>query len=58
MKVFTNEEEIEKEIRKCTENPYYFATNYITVKNNLGETKPFTTNLSEKMFNEFIKNTK
>jgi hypothetical protein len=48
----TKEEEIELyyEIRKCRENPYYFATKYATLN---GE--PFTTTLSEEEFNNHYK---
>ena len=39
--------EIAAEIKKCKDNPFYFATKYLTVN---GE--PFTTPYSEKEFNE------
>lgn len=50
-------EEIAKEIQKCKDNPYYFATTYLTIKaKNSNETIPFRTLLSEKEFNDLIKN--
>jgi hypothetical protein len=59
------QDEILTEIQKCKESPYYFATKYLTVKNNVGEYVPFTTSLSEEEFNimvnspnEFFMNTK
>ena len=44
--------EIIEEIKICQENPYYFATKYLTVKDNKGNTIPYTTSLSEKEFND------
>ena len=44
-------EAFEIEIVKCRDNPYYFATNYLTVNG-----KPFTTPLSEKAFNSYFNN--
>lgn len=44
---FTNEEAIIAEIHKCRENPYYFATQYLTIGND-----KFTINLSEDEFNK------
>lgn len=38
------------EIIKCRENPYYFATKYLTVNG-----KPFTTLLTEQEFNKQVK---
>lgn len=35
-----------EEFNKCKENPYYFATKYLTING-----KRFTTSLSEKDFN-------
>lgn len=51
-----NQDEILKEIEKCKESPYYFATKYLTVKNYLGKTVPFETILSEKEFNGMVNN--
>jgi hypothetical protein len=56
MKEFKTQEEIEKEIIKCQEDPHYFATTYIKVKNHKGENMPFKTSMSKELFNEFIKN--
>lgn len=50
-----NQEEIKQEILKCKNNPYYFATKYLTVKNHFGQTVPFQTSLSEEDFNEMFK---
>ena len=41
--------EIQDEIQKCMNNPYYFATTYIMVNG-----KPFTTTLSETVFNKYF----
>jgi len=49
------QQEIQEEILKCQESPYYFATKYLTVKNHKGEIIPFKTHLSEKQFNEMFK---
>jgi len=43
------------EILKCKENPYYFATTYLTIKTPNGETVPYTTRLSEEIFNKIFK---
>ena len=51
-----SQDEILKEIEKCKESPYYFATKYLTIKNYLGETVPFRTVLSEKEFNDMANN--
>jgi hypothetical protein len=51
-----NQNEILEEIKKCKESPYYFATNYLTVKNHAGKIVPFTTPVVEKMFNEMVNN--
>ncbi len=48
------QEEILQEIKKCQENPYYFATKYLVINHN-GEQKPFQTPLSENEFNNMIK---
>ena len=42
---------VAEEFKKCKESPYYFATNYIKVNG-----KPFTTNLSEEVFNGIFDN--
>lgn len=55
MKEFKTQEEIEEEITKCYNSPYYFATTYLIVKDHLGNKVPFKTSLSEEGFNEFIK---
>ncbi len=47
--------EIAKELQKCKDNPYYFATRYLTVVDNAGIRKPYSTILSEEEFNKFVK---
>lgn len=49
------QEEIKNEILKCKNNPYYFATNYINVKNHKGENVKLTTPLNEEEFNNMVK---
>lgn len=49
------QKQISKEIQKCRDSPYYFATNYLTVKNHKNESVLFTTLLSEEEFNEKFK---
>jgi hypothetical protein len=55
------DEEVLKEIQKCKDSPYYFATKYLKVKtgqlNMMGEdvVKPFTTHLTEEEFNKLVK---
>lgn len=51
---FNSQKEIEEEILKCKNSPYYFATKYLTVEYK-GEMKPFTTPLSEEEFNDMFK---
>ena len=46
--------EIEEEYKKCVESPYYFAIKYLKLTY-AGKTVNFTTNLSEKEFNEQFK---
>ena len=48
------QDEILKEYFKCKNNPYYFATKYITVKNYRGERVPFSTPLTEEEFNNMF----
>ena len=50
------QEEIQEEIIKCKENPYYFATKYLIVTNHLGESVKFSTPLSEEEFNKMFNN--
>lgn len=40
----------EEELRKCKESPYYFATKYCQV-----EGKPYSTSLSEEVFNDVFR---
>jgi len=47
----SKEEQIKKEILKCKESPYYFATTYLTIKNHKGENVKYETYLTEKEFN-------
>ena len=49
------QEEILKEIKKCKESPYYFATKYLVVKNHNNQSIPFITHLSEEEFNKIFK---
>lgn len=39
---------------KCLESPYYYATKYLKIKDNLGNENNFTTRLSEKEFNKLF----
>ena len=48
------QEEVKEEILKCKNNPHYFATKYIKVKNHLGKDVPFSTPLCEEDFNEMM----
>jgi hypothetical protein len=50
------QQEIQDEILKCKESPYYFATKYVKVKNYKNELINFSTILSEKEFNKMVKN--
>jgi len=49
------QQEIQDEILKCKESPYYFATKYLKVKNHRQETVPFKTPLTEEEFNKIFK---
>jgi hypothetical protein len=49
------QQEIQEEILKCKQSPYYFATKYIKVKNHKGEMVSFNTPLSEEEFNKMFK---
>jgi hypothetical protein len=49
------QQEIQEEILKCKQSPYYFATKYLIVKNHRGESVPFATPLTEKQFNKMFK---
>jgi hypothetical protein len=49
------QQEIQDEILKCMQSPYYFATKYLKVKNYRQETVPFKTPLSEEEFNKLFK---
>lgn len=46
-----------KELKKCIESPYYFATNHLVIKTPLGD-QAFITRYSEKEFNKFYKKLK
>ena len=50
-----NQNEIKNEILKCQKSPYYFATNYLTVKNDKGDIFSFTTPLNKNDFNKMVK---
>ena len=46
-----------KELQKCIESPYYFATTYIKVKDSYsGDMVDFYTCLNEEEFNKIFKN--
>jgi hypothetical protein len=45
---------IAKELEKCKNSPYYFATTYLTVKTPMG-VKPYQTVLTEEEFNKRFK---
>ena len=49
---FCAEEEL-KELEKCKNNPYYFATKYLTIMHN-NKIEKFTTHYNEKEFNEIV----
>lgn len=49
------QEEILEEIKKCKDSPYYFATNYIMVKNHREELIKLQTPLTEQEFNQMFK---
>ena len=49
------QEEILKEIKKCKDSPYYFATKYLIVKNHNNQSIPFITALTEEQFNKIFK---
>jgi hypothetical protein len=50
-----NSKEILEEIMKCKNNPYYFATKYLTIKSSYcDKILPFTTIYSEEEFNKMI----
>lgn len=42
------------ELQKCKEDPYYFATTYLTVENHEGIKVPYTTKLSRETFNKIF----
>lgn len=42
------------ELQKCKEDPYYFATTYLTVKTSSGESVPYTTRFSREIFNKLF----
>lgn len=48
-------EETLKEVwEKCKKSPYYFATNFIKVKDAEGNLLPFTTSMTEEEFNSYF----
>jgi hypothetical protein len=51
------QQEIQEEIVKCMQSPYYFATKYLKVKNTpySDDMVDFYTHLSEEEFNEMFK---
>lgn len=47
--VFSNE------FDKCLSSPYYFATTYLTIKDESGNVMPFKTRLTEEEFNQYCR---
>ena len=47
---------IQKELQKCKDNPYYFATTYLKIYDSDGNIHPYTTCLTEEKFNKLILN--
>lgn len=47
---------IETELNKCKNDPHYFATTYLVLKNHKDEIIPFTTLYTKEEFNQIIKN--
>lgn len=45
----------QQELDKCKNSPWYFATTYMTIKDEKGNFVKFTTNLTEEEFNEKFK---
>jgi len=50
------EETLKEVLEKCKKSPYYFATNFIKVKDTKGNLHSFTTHLTEKEFNSYFNN--
>lgn len=48
------QDKIKNEILKCQNSPYYFATEYIMIKNHRGVNVPFTTPLRENDSNKMV----
>ncbi len=48
-------QEIQEEIKRCVDSPYYFATKYIKIKNHSDDMVDFYTHLSEEEFNKQFK---
>lgn len=49
-------EDVETELERCKKSPYYFAINYLKIKNAKGEMVNFETHLSEAEFNNIYNN--
>ena len=47
-------EDLIKELEKCKNNPYYFATTYLKIKTVKG-VQPYQTTLTEEEFNRYFK---
>ena len=47
---------IQKELQKCKEDPYYFATNYLKIYDSDGNSHSYTTHLTKEEFNKLILN--
>jgi len=48
--------DINDEINKCIQSPYYFAITYLQVKRPDGKLRKYTTMLSEQEFNDYFNN--
>lgn len=47
---------IQKELQKCEDNPYCFATTYLKIYDSDGNIHPYTTCLTEEKLNKLILN--
>ena len=54
-RLMLSQEDIIKECEKCKNDPYYFATTYLTVYDSNNKQVPFKTNLSRTNFNDMFK---
>ena len=47
---------IQKELQKCKNNPYYFATTYLKIYDSDGNSHPYITSLTKEEFNKLFLN--